>query len=339
MASDVTPPRLPRRGVTISDVARHAGVAPSTVSYALSGKRTVSEPVRRRIERTIEELGYRPHAGARALASRRSQILALMMPLRTGVYVPILMEFAAAIVTEARSHDHDVLLLTGESGSAGLQRVAAGAMADAVVLMDVEEDDTRVPTLRELGRPAVLLGLPDDRQGLVCCDLDWEAAGRLAVASLAELGHRRIGLIGQPTAVHERHTGFARRFTDGLHDEGARRGVHTAQRPGEATFGELRAALDALAAELDGLTALVVHNEAIVPLVLEELSSRGVEVPGQLSVVCVAPQTMAAASRLTGVSIPVEDIGRRAVQLVMQQLDAADVAPVTLLPPDRKSVV
>ena len=48
--------------VKITDVARHAGVSPSTVSYALSGKRPISEETRQRVERSIEELGYRPHA-------------------------------------------------------------------------------------------------------------------------------------------------------------------------------------------------------------------------------------------------------------------------------------
>ena len=54
---------------TIADVASHAGVSMSTVSYVLSGKRPISEETRQRVEEAIRELGYRPHAGARALAS------------------------------------------------------------------------------------------------------------------------------------------------------------------------------------------------------------------------------------------------------------------------------
>ena len=70
-------------------MARHAGVSPSTVSYALSGKRPISDETRQRIERSIQELGYHPHAGARALASSRSNVLALVIPLRTGIHVPV----------------------------------------------------------------------------------------------------------------------------------------------------------------------------------------------------------------------------------------------------------
>jgi DNA-binding LacI/PurR family transcriptional regulator len=66
---------------TLADVARHAGVAASTVSYVLSGKRSVSEETRERVAQSIKLLGYQPHAGARALASAKSNVLALVLPL------------------------------------------------------------------------------------------------------------------------------------------------------------------------------------------------------------------------------------------------------------------
>src|ERR671916_158444 len=62
--------------VTITDVARHAGVAVSTVSYVLSGKRAISPTTRERVLASIDLLGYHPHAGARALASRRAHVIA-----------------------------------------------------------------------------------------------------------------------------------------------------------------------------------------------------------------------------------------------------------------------
>ena len=124
--------------VKITDVARHAGVSPSTVSYALSGKRPISEETRQRVEAAIRELGYRPHAGARALASSRSNVLALVIPLRPGIHVPVVMQFAVSVVTTARRHDHDVLLLTQEEGEDGLRRVADTALVDALIVMDVQ---------------------------------------------------------------------------------------------------------------------------------------------------------------------------------------------------------
>ncbi|MEV0174171.1 LacI family DNA-binding transcriptional regulator [Streptomyces sp. NPDC050803] len=102
--------------VTIADVARRAGVSTSTVSYVLNGRTSVSEETRRRVRRSAAELGYHPNAGARALAGRRSHIIALVMPLRTDMYVPVMMEIAVSATSTARHHGHDVLLITSDEG-------------------------------------------------------------------------------------------------------------------------------------------------------------------------------------------------------------------------------
>src|SRR6266508_3905971 len=146
--------------VKIADVASHAGVSISTVSYVLSGKRPISEDTRRRVQASIRTLGYHPHAGARALASNRSNVIALVIPLRTGVHVPVVMQFVLSVVTSARRYDHDVLLVTQDEGERGLRRVAASAIADGLVVMDVEMHDARIPVLRSLTRPSVLIGFP-----------------------------------------------------------------------------------------------------------------------------------------------------------------------------------
>src|SRR5690606_37452459 len=92
--------------VTIADVARHAGVAVSTVSYVLSGKRSISASTRNRVMESIRALGYEPHASARALASKRANVIALVLPLRAGMHLPVLMQFATTVVTTARTYEH-----------------------------------------------------------------------------------------------------------------------------------------------------------------------------------------------------------------------------------------
>ena len=151
---------------TLADVARHAGVAASTVSYVLSGKRTVSASTRRRVERSIELLNYHPHAGAQALASSRSNIVALVVPLRSDLYLPVMMEIAIAVTTTARRFGHDVLLLTNDEGAEGIRRVAVSARADAMILMDVSMEDERIPMLIDVGIPAVMIGIPPTPGGL-----------------------------------------------------------------------------------------------------------------------------------------------------------------------------
>ncbi|WP_030045390.1 LacI family DNA-binding transcriptional regulator, partial [Streptomyces resistomycificus] len=199
----------------ITDVARRAGVSPSTVSYALSGKRPISDATRRRVREAVRELGYRPHAGARSLAGSRSKVLALVAPLRAGVHVPVVTQFAVSVVTTARRHDHDVLLMTQEEGEEGLRRVADTALADALIVMDVQLHDSRLPLLRRLADPSVLIGLPASPEGLTCVDLDFKAAGEACVEHLARLGHRVVALVGSPPEVYVRQTAFAQRVVQG----------------------------------------------------------------------------------------------------------------------------
>lgn len=321
--------------VKIADVARHAGVSPSTVSYVLSGKRSISAEVQERVRSSIEELGYRPHAGARALASSRSNVLALVLPLREGVFVPVLMPFAIAVVSAARWHDHDVLLLTQEEGEEGLRRVAASALVDGVVIMDVQVHDPRLPAIRALDRPVVLIGYPEDTAGLTCIDLDFTAAGALCVEHLASLGHRRIAVVGSVPDVYERETGFAQHVKHGVGTAAAAHDVQWSLHPCPATVEGAEDLVTRLLDEDPGITALVVHNEPVVEAVLATVARRGLRVPEDLSVLAICPDDVATrgAVPLTSVKVPAEELGSGAVDLLMTLLDGGAAPAMTLLDP------
>jgi DNA-binding LacI/PurR family transcriptional regulator len=321
--------------VTIADVARAAGVSPSTVSYVLSGKRSISEETRRRVRRSIRKLGYHPNAGARALASSRTSVLALVVPLRADLNVPVVMQFVAATVTEARMFDHDVLLLTKDEGPEGLRRVAASSIADALIVMDIEAAEPRLPVLRALRRPVVLIGVPDDPGELSCVDLDFTAAGAAGITHLADLGHKDIALIGPSPAVYQRGTSYAGRFLRGFRETAARRGVRAESLPCAPSYDALRECLDDLFARRPGVTGLVVHNEAILGPLLSELGRRGRRVPHDISVLAVCPPDMAEAHSipLTSIAIPTLQLGALAVDMAMRQLDETGVPEVRLLSP------
>ncbi|WP_433159329.1 LacI family DNA-binding transcriptional regulator [Kribbella sp. CA-247076] len=321
--------------VTIADVARHAGVAASTVSYVLSGKRSISPETRERVQRSVRALGYRPNASARALAGRRSNVIALVMPLRTGMHVPVMMQFASAVVTTARRFDHDVLLLTADEGPDGLERVAQSALVDALVVMDVELDDPRVPVLRELPLPSVLIGYPADAAGLTCVDLDFVAAGAHCVDHLIGLGHRALALLGTPSAVYERQTGFAQRTLTGFADAAERQGVLGVETPCEHTFEAVLGTVERLLHDHPGITGLVVQNEPIIGPLLDVLRRLGRRVPEDLSLVAICADDVAERQvpRLSSVTIPAERIGEQAVESLITKLAGGDVAELTLMPP------
>ncbi|MPY61603.1 LacI family transcriptional regulator [Streptomyces spongiae] len=321
--------------VKITDVARHAGVSPSTVSYALSGKRPISEETRQRVEEAIRLLGYRPHAGARALASSRSNVLALVVPLRAGIHVPVVMQFAVSVVTAARAHDHDVLLLTQEEGEDGLRRVADTALVDALIVMDVQLQDPRLPELRALDRPSVLIGFPAEPAGLTCIDLDFRAAGEVCVEHLVRLGHRVVALVGSPPEVYARETGFAQRVAQGFTAAATRHGLSSSVHPCEATPDAARAVAEQLLRERPALTGVVVHNEAILEPLIDAFEGLGLRVPSDLSVTAICPNELAGRARLpvTSVDVPSAEVGAGAVELLMKKLGGAGVPEATLLAP------
>ena len=320
--------------VTIADVARAAAVSPSTVSYALSGRRPISPETRARIEASIAELGYRPHAGARALASRHTKVLALVAPLRADLYLPVIMQFVASVATAARARDHDVLLLTKDEGTAGLERVAGSAMVDAFIVMDVEGKDPRLPVLRGLPQPAVLIGLPDRPSGVSCVDLDFAAAGQLAVQHLAEHGHRSVALIGPPPAVYDRGTSYANRFLSGVDEAVDHFGLASIAMPCEPTRDGAAACMARIERELPDVTGLVVHNESVLGAVLELLRSAGRRVPQDVSVVAVCPQDVALGlpTPLTSIDIPAQELGSLAVEMLIDLLEGRGVQTRLLAP-------
>jgi DNA-binding LacI/PurR family transcriptional regulator len=260
-----------------------------------------------------------------------------MIPLRSDMYVPVIMEIAMAVTTEAREFGQDVLLLTKDEGTAGVRRVAGSGLADAMILMDIELEDDRIPVLRETETPAVLIGLPADPAGLACVDLDFEATGAACVEHLVSLGHRDIVLIGEGEGVYKRNTGFAARTLVGFQRAASEHGVRAVHRSCEGTYESTAGVLSRIMEERPSTTGFVVQNEAAIAPLLSLLRLSGRAVPEDTSVVAICPDQVALQSspRLTSVSIPAEEMGRRAVRLAMAQLDPSGepLIPTTLIAP------
>lgn len=310
--------------MTLADVARQAGVSASTVSYALSGKRPILDETRSRIERAVRELGYHPNAGARALAGKRSHIIAVVVPLHVDVHAPTMMDIAVAVTVTARQHGYDVLLMTNDEGPEAVRRTAAGGLADGVILMDIRVGDERIPALRAQGTPTVLIGWPDDPAGLSCVGHDFPTAGGLCADHLADLGHRDVAFIGCPRAVYERHAGYAERTLNGFRDRAERRGLRIVHRPCEGTYESTAGVLARILADRPDTTGFVVQNESAIGPLLNLLRTSGRTVPEDASVVAICPEPLAEqhAPRLTAVTGPRQELGQVAFELLLARITA-----------------
>jgi DNA-binding LacI/PurR family transcriptional regulator len=314
----------------INEVAEAAGVSISTVSYALSGKRPVAPDTRRRIEEVIRELGYSPNAGARMLAGSRTQIFALTEPLRKDTHAPTHMAFVLATAIAARRNDYDILLLTDEQAQAGMSRVAANGLVDAILVLDVAPDDPRVALARQISTPTVFIGIPEDNEGLICVDLDFEAAAAQAVDRLADAGHTSIGLVGQTETAYVK-SNFPPRVRSSMLARAAERGVDAAYGTTGAKHVS-RSATRRTAGELidGGATALIIHaaDEAHAA-VLAEIADRGLRIPEDLSVISVGASfdTTTLATPMDSIPLVPQASCDLAVELALESLEAIRPEP------------
>jgi DNA-binding LacI/PurR family transcriptional regulator len=300
---------------TIHDVAEAAGVSISTVSYALSGKRSIAASTRQRVTEAVDRLGYRAHAGARMMAGARTNILALSSPVRSDDHQPTQMRFVTAVVEAARRHDYDVLLLATDDEVSGIRRVASSSLVDGVVALGVATEDERVALVRELDLPAGFIGIPQGVDDLACIDLDFEAAAAQSVDRLADVGHRVVGVVGHPASYRERDTGFIRRFDDAFAARAAARGVESVTIATDLSRASGGRALDELRERLPEMTALVLHcSEPTAESVLQRVRELGLVVPRDLSVLaaCASYAADELEPALDMIPLPGAGVGRPA---------------------------
>ncbi|MFC1414374.1 LacI family DNA-binding transcriptional regulator [Streptacidiphilus sp. N1-12] len=317
------------------DVARLAGVSPSTVSYVLSGNRPISEETRRRVEQSIAELGFRPHAGARSIRRQATNVIAMVLPMLSDGQSRVQMQFVFAVVHAARAKGMNLLLLTAEDGVAEINNVVGSAMVDGVIVMEVQLHDPRVPLLASIGRPAVLIGTPEDPGDLVHVDFDFAAAGAMCVQHLHDLGHRHIGFLGQSADTYAREAGYALRARSGALDEMAARGVPPVWSPAEASPAGVAEAIEDLFGQDPELSALVVYNEQALPLVLDRLAQLDRRVPGDMSLVAICPDDQAERllPAVSDVALPAAELGRLAFERLAGLIAGETPPSTTLLEP------
>lgn len=311
--------------VTMTSVAKRAGVAVSTVSYALSGARPVSEETRQRIFQAIEELGYKPHALARGLASKRSRIIALLLPNPDRGLGFTELEFVTSAAQAAKENGYSLVLWTYDLHDLDeLRHLALQRLVDGVVVMEVHEHDERIDLLREMEFPFSMIGKTADKNGLDFVDIDFEQTVRDAVDHLTGLGHTGIAYVNQARSAYEEGYGPAVRTQAAFEQIMAERGqacVSCFCRAG------LQSGYDACTRLLDenpDLTAIITMNERAVPGILRALHDRQWVVPDDFSLVVIVTSSTIAEMMippLTTLEAMTVGMGRLGVELLINQLE------------------
>lgn len=309
--------------MNIGEIARRSGVARSTVSYALSGKRPVSEETRRRIQDVIDELDYRPNASARALKEGRTRTLGLVIPPAGTRLTAMQLGFVASVVEAAARVDLDVLLSpSGGDQDRSFERLIGGQRVDGVILMEIRLQDPRVVRVAQAGIPSVTIGRVGEPEGTWWVDVDYATLVGRCVDHLADLGHRDIALVNRPAGLVAAGYGPGRRAHEGFVEAVGRRGVTGSEFSCEDDLAGGEKSVAEILAARPGTTAIVTVNEAALPGVQRGLERAGHEIPRTFSVAGVAAAQWAEEfhPRLTAADVPSLEIGAIAVDLLTERI-------------------
>ncbi|MBN1427929.1 MAG: LacI family DNA-binding transcriptional regulator [Anaerolineae bacterium] len=313
---------------TMADVAKLANVSLSTVSYALNGTRPISEETRQRIFAAMKTLGYRPHALARALASKRSHIIALHFPTPERGVGPTEIEFVSSASNTAIQHGYQLLLWSFEVHDLeSLRQLTQQGLVDGVVAMEVHLHDDRINLFQEIGLPFSLIGHPADTTDLWYVDTDFEQAACEAISYLISLGHTQIAFLNQSQSIIEAGYGPAVRAQASFAWAMQKAGLENAQRFCSATPAEGYAAFDDLLAEWPELTALVSINDRAIPGVIQAITDRHWRIPDDFSIVVLGSSAAVAElmfPALTTAQPLNAELGRLGVELLIQQIEGQE---------------
>jgi DNA-binding LacI/PurR family transcriptional regulator len=312
--------------VTIGDVARAAGVSRSTASYALSGKRAITDDVRRRVADAVRELGYTPNAGARALATSETMVIGLLAQFLEDEFAPAMLQYMLGVSDSARELGYDILLVTEPDGARALKRITDSRMVDGVVLLNVAQDDDRLAVLRDAPQPGALVGLPGDRDGLDVFDLDFEEAGRMMVDHMHRLGHRELVLLSQPEHVVERGGAYVWRLQDAALQQAKACGIRLHAVFGESRQPEIGRTLNNLLESHPHATGLLLNNEAAAAALPTVMHTRGLVAPDDLSVIGRYSDEFARTFSLPFSSIESapDRLGRMAVRQLVRRMESPE---------------
>lgn len=327
---------------SIKHVAELAGVARSTVSYVLNdGPKKVSPAVRERVQRAIDELGYRPSGIARQLKDSVTKTIGLPPGVvKPGREMTIFMEkMVAGVVEEASEAGLDVLLLSGSRDLVGraLASSVLDRRADSLIFLDIELQAEAIEVAWNERIPhVVVMGVPTTPSPFVLLD---NALGvELAMQHLFDLGHRRIAHVHGHRGDRDAEARLA-----GFHEFMWANRLPIVDRWVDG--GDFRPAVAAATGYAVASrifkrppypTAVFSANDAMVPGILALLAEKGLSVPHDVSIVGYDDtwHCMAVDPRLTTIRQDFAGVGRMAVRAILDFDPEAVTSSPLLYPVD-----
>lgn len=325
--------------ITIKDVARKAGVSPSTVSRVMSNHPRISRETARKVKEVMEELGYHSNMMARSLASNKAYALGMILPRPAEELFQnhFFAENIRGITTRASRGGYDTLMTAGHSEHDELEavtRLVKSKRVDGIILLQSRKNDPLIAFLQEERFPFILIGHYED-ENVLCVDNDNVQASYDAAVHLIAQGHERIGFVSGPpnlTVSLDRLEGYRRALADN--------GLPSASEwimEGEFLQESGYRAMSFFMNLPERPTALVVMDDIVTFGILRGLSELGYRVPDDLSLVSFNNITLSELSSppLTSVDIGIYQLGYMASQQLIRMIEGDKLPQLRTIVPHR----
>ncbi|OHB59838.1 MAG: hypothetical protein A2Y12_10635 [Planctomycetes bacterium GWF2_42_9] len=328
------------RKITIADVAKKASVSPGTVSRVLSGTNTlvrISEKTRKTVIEAARQLNFYPNYAAQSLASAKTHTIGVAICQDQtgrgfiGMYEAMII---SGIEEAAHEQGYDILLMSLVDPVRDIERckrIFLQNRIDGLVMITSPERDIIVKELVEMGETVVAIDAYGADIGIPCVNIDNIKAIKIAMQYLTSLGHRKIGFIGtlkDQEGIEEslRRKGyeaglkFANIALDPAYIINGSSVSNRTKGPTGGTFDDGYIGVKELMSRVNGLTAVVCHNDLVAAGVIAGLNQAGKKIPSDVSVIGFDDSIVSRTTfpSLCSIRHPTELMGKVAVDLILK---------------------
>lgn len=308
--------------VTIYDVAKKAGVSIATVSKVINNTGSMRDSTRKRVLDTMKKMNYSPSIMASALTGKNTKTIGLLVP---DISNPFYAELAKTIEDRAHENGMSVIICSTDANPEKERKyleVLQQKQADGFLVSSTFQDDTLLDSLIEKNHPLVMLTIDDPAINVSKVSVDDFKAGFMATKSLLNQGHDNIVIIAE-NAYSSRMRVYGYREAHESH------GVKVCEEniifspatieSGKQTFKTILEREDN-----EHPTAIFACNDLLAIGIIHAAKENGLRIPEDLSVIGFDNTILATTSvpSLTSVAQPVDEIGKKSVDLLLQEIEA-----------------
>ncbi|MBP2078858.1 LacI family DNA-binding transcriptional regulator [Oceanobacillus polygoni] len=311
--------------VTIKDVAKATGVAPSTVSRVIADNPRISAETKKKVRKAMKDLGYHPNINARNLVAKSTKAIAVIMPSSAdkALQNPFFPEILRGIGSITHSMQYSITLSSGQTEAEifeEVQRLVHGSYVDGVILLYSRLEDRVTSFLREMKFPFVIVGKPyENMNEITHVDNDNFVAGKEITRHLIENGHEKVAFIGGSKELFvtiDREAGYEAALQEAGLEVSDSYKIHT-----EFLKSGGREAVETLLSLDIPPTGIVITDDLMSVGVLSLLEESGVRVPQDISLVSFNNVYLSEIIRpaLTTVDIQIHELGAQSAKALIEK--------------------